>query len=443
VQASGRPGRGVRSQVGRAILAVAALAVLLFAVPLAVAANRLFRADALAELQREAGRAAALVSTEIDEGTAAPRLPPPLRAGVRLGLYRADGRRVAGVGPPTTALARQVAADGGEHDEVGGGELAAAVPLRDDRQDFAVRAAASSGPVLLRTWTAVGGMAVLALAVLAPAALLGRRRAIRIAAPLEELTVAARRLGDGDFTVRPPPSGVREADEAGRSLASTARRLGELVERERSFSADASHQIRTPLTAVRLGLEATRLDPALDPRAAIDTALDRLDRVGATVEELLARARNLPVPVGRTDVAAVLRQAWSERWSELAAARGRSVLLDLPDRLPPALASPAVLHQVLDVLVTNGLEHGAGTVLIAATIRDLDGGLIVSVSDEGPGFGPVDEKAAFARGQRSGAGNGIGLSLARSLAESTGARLVLLDAGPRPVLGLVLPRSPD
>ena len=133
----------------------------------------------------------------------------------------------------------------------------------------------------------------------------------------------------------------------------------------------------------------------------------------------------------------MLERARAEAWSALAGAAGRTLVLDVPADPPTAAATEAVLRQVLDVLVSNAVEHGAGTVRVAA--REASGGLAVEVSDEGPGFGPA-LRTAFDRGNPHARGTGIGLSLARSLAESVGGRLVVSSPRPGPTVTLLLTR---
>ncbi|HEX6756562.1 MAG TPA: HAMP domain-containing sensor histidine kinase, partial [Mycobacteriales bacterium] len=178
------------------------------------------------------------------------------------------------------------------------------------------------------------------------------------------------------------------------------------------------------------------LDPAADRDAAIREALERADRVEATVGELLARARDPVAPVEPADLAAVVEAARTGRWAELARARGREVRMDAEPGLPDAAATPAVLHQVLDVLVTNALEHGGGTVTV--TVREAGDGLAVDVADEGPGFDPATLPSAFRRGNPYARGTGIGLGLARELTESIGGRLTIARPGPSPVVTLLL-----
>jgi uncharacterized protein (TIGR03382 family) len=327
-----------------------------------------------------------------------------------------------------------VAADGAEHDELVGGELAVAVPVETGRQDLIVRAAVSYDSVLARTWATIGGMALLAVAVAALAALVARRRAARIAAPLEELTRAADALGAGDFTVRASGSGIYEAELAGRALERTARRLGALLDRERALTSDISHQIRTPLTALRLGLERAALNPDADPTPAIRTALDRIDRVEATVNELLSRARDALAPVEPIDITALVQRALDQRWQELAG--DRDVRIQPEPGLPAAAATGAVLHQVLDVLVGNALEHGAGAVTVS--IRATAGAVAIEVADQGPGFDQDALATAFQRGNPRARGHGIGLALARDLTESIGGRLVVSQPGPGPVVTVLL-----
>lgn len=419
---------------------VTTLAVVLFAVPLALAASQLYRDEAVGRLSAEASRAAGILSGDALRPGADPdhplELPAPRRSQTQLAVYDPNGRRLSGIGPDRSELAVTVAANRDEEQDHAGGQLAVAVPVRMADQDVVVRAASSYGRVQQRTWITVGLMTGLALVVLRVAAVLARRRAARIAAPLEQLTRAAHALGEGNFTIIVPTAGVYEAAEAGRALNATAGRLGELLRQARGAGQDASHQLRTPLTALRLGLERALLDPTADRDLAIGQALQRAGQVEATVEQLLTRARDPLAPVEPTDLAGVLESARTGRWGELARADGRTVVLDIEPDLPAARATPAVLHQVLDVLVTNALAHGSGTVTVQ--VRAAGDGLAVDVCDEGEGFDPATLPSAFGRGNPHARGTGIGLGLARELAESIGGRLVIVDPGPYPVLRLLL-----
>jgi signal transduction histidine kinase len=148
-------------------------------------------------------------------------------------------------------------------------------------------------------------MALLGAAIVGVAVQLARRQARKVSRPLEQLTTAARSLGDGDFTVRTARSGIEEADTLGEVLAATARRLGDLLQRERTFSADAARQLRTPLTALLLGLESALARPDADLRQALGGAVRRAEQLRQTVDDLLVLAGHAQHRRGavRTDVA--------------------------------------------------------------------------------------------------------------------------------------------
>src|SRR5205807_7988675 len=117
-------------------------------------------------------------------------------------------------------------------------------------------------------------------------------QAVRLAAPLERLTRVARALGDGDFTVRAERSGVREADTASQALEDTAAQLGTLLDRERAFSSDVSHQLRTPLTALLVGLESALARPHADLRPVQRDALSRGAHLRTILDDLFSLVRH-------------------------------------------------------------------------------------------------------------------------------------------------------
>jgi signal transduction histidine kinase len=268
----------------------------------------------------------------------------------------------------------------------------------------------------------------------AAAWLVGRRQARRLARPLEDLVVAARRLGEGDFSVRTRQGGIPEIDSVGNALNHTAGRLDDLLARERSLSADVTHQLRTPLACLRLRLEAALEPPDQDLRSAIIASLADADRLELTIDELLALAHDKRATgAGPLDLRALLGEM-SPEWRERLALEGRGLDLNIDSGAPDPRASAAAVRQVLAVLLDNATTHGKGTV--AVTVREATNAVAIDVSDEGPG---VHEPESVLFGGRADQrnGHGIGLALARRLAEGEGGRLELAWRTP-PVFTLLL-----
>ncbi len=230
-------------------------------------------------------------------------------------------------------------------------------------------------------------------------------------------------------------SEIREADAAGAALQDTAARLGHLLERERAFSADASHQLRTPLTGLLLGVESALERPGADLRAALNDALTRGRLLQGTVDDLLSLGRDTASSPGSLDVAVEV-QAAGRQWEPAFRAAGRTLAVSTPASLPTAAASAPAVRQILGVLLANALHHGAGTV--GLTAGDLGDAVAVEVTDDGEGL-TGDPEAAFTRRSPGAGDHGIGLALARSLAEADGGRLVVFRANPRPRFALLLP----
>jgi signal transduction histidine kinase len=429
----------VRRRLIVAIVAVAAATLALFAPPLALVLRNGYRDEELLRLQRDTVAAA----RQIDLGTTAGD-PVELPAGPdRLAVYDAGGRRVAGRPGAGPARADRLVADATRlrrpTTRIRPGALVAAVPLlTGERVSGAIRARRSDAVVVRRAhraWLALAAAAavVLALAVLA-AVLLGRR----LARPLERVAVAARRLGDGDFSVRAPRGAIREVDAVADALDLTSARLEGLIARERAFSSDASHQLRTPLAALRLELEALQLTAAHP--AELQRALTEVDRLQQTIETLLAVARDHARPDTTCDLVTLLTET-EQRWRGPFAASARRLTLSVPGTSVPVRASGRVIREILDVLLDNAEHHGRGPVAIA--LRTIDERWAeIAISDQGPGF-RTDEQTAFARRSTSADGHGIGLALARSLAHAEGGRLTIADSGPEPRIALILPRSSE
>ena len=402
---------------------------LLFALPLAVVLQRSYRDEELLRLQRDTD--AATRGIDLSRG-GQDRLELPRFTG-EIGVYSLQGSRIAGTGPrvadQTTrrALRNREPIGTAPH-----GQLVVAVPLLSgERVTGAVRAQRSQADVTRRAHTAWLALAGLGAGVVALAALAALALGRRLARPLETMAAAARRVGEGDFAARVAPTRIKEIDDVGAALNSSSRRIGELVDRERTFSADASHQLRTPLAALRLELEIAATG-SRDGQPELTAALAQVDRLQGTIETLLAVARGSPTGEQKTDLKRAVRDL-EARWHGPLAEDGRPLyaVVDLEEAV--AAISPAVLAEIIDVLLQNAQLHGSGAVNVA--VHRVGDAFALEVSDQGPGFdGDVED--AFRRG--SGDDHGIGLALARSLAHSEGASLQITRRGPNPTVSLLV-----
>ena len=295
-------------------------------------------------------------------------------------------------------------------------------------------------PVLFVVRDAEGGelpghvlsrLAVIALAAIGAAALLAWVQARQLARPLERLARSASRVGNGDFSAAAPqPSGIDEIDAIARSLRLSANRVDRMLESERSFTADATHQLRTGLTGIAMRLELLERCNDTDVAAEAAAALAQTHELNTTLDELLTVARTGSTKE-RTELdltALVDHQVadWQQRFAE----KRRQVVVTT-GVTQQAMATPGLVGQVLNVLLENSLRHGRGTVAIL--VQDSS----VTIEDEGPGI-PADRVATlFDRPRDHQAAHGRGLALARRLAESDGGRLELVQHHP-PIFRLTL-----
>ena len=444
-----------------ALLAVA-LALTLLGAPLAVVAKRLLLADERGELVTEAVKHAVTVPRNLHDGGQVTLTDT--NPNMHVAVYDGDGRTIAGLGPDDPDPIVALALKGAPADGFAGNDLVAAVPvMRGEDVVAVVRASSPRGVLLHRELEAYALMTGVALFASIGAMLLALRLARRLSTPIESLREAAEELGDGNFAVRAPSSGIRELDGVAASLNLTAQRLGQLIDRERAFSANASHQLRTPLTALRLGLDSAAHGDGRDLPTAAGDALAIVDDLETTVEDLLAVARGRTGEVSTLDLDGLMA-GLAHRWEGLLNAEGRGLTIRQDDP-PPGAARAATVRQVLDVLIDNAYRHGGGTVRVIA--REATGALAIDVTDEGrPGVASAAVDAEFVRiatgtreritqptevitrwtGHRARAGSrrggtGIGLGLARSLLAADGGRLLLTSAPGRTCATVLLPEA--
>lgn len=264
----------------------------------------------------------------------------------------------------------------------------------------------------------------------------------RLSAPFVRLAGHAELLGVAEAGPA-PRTGVPEADELAGALDRSQARIAELVRREREFSSNASHQLRTPLAALRLRIEDVATWPEATPtvREELDAALHEVDRLADTVTDLLDLARSSGIGGWRRiDVAQTLDGA-ARRWEPRFDQVDRQIAVSTPADAILVSTSERAIDHVLDVLLENALAHGAGAVQLRA--REVGDHVVVRVEDEGRFDRSLGERA-FQRRARSASstGSGIGLDLAQSIASSAGARLVLADQDPT-AFELTVPRSAE
>ncbi|MDQ6687593.1 MAG: sensor histidine kinase [Actinomycetota bacterium] len=384
------------------------LAVTVLGIPAAIATARIVTSDQRAALQRAALRAAVEVSPTYLAGD-----PVELRAhapGVSIAVYDVHGVRFSGTGPATLDHFAQDSLRGSTVSTTAHGKFVETVPVSTGERVIAVVRAASpqSGVRLqiLAWWLVlVAGGAVAALCAVALAA----RQSRRLAAPLTELSAAATALGGGDFTTQVKASGVPEMDEVASALQRTSARLAELVERERSFNAHASHQLRTPLTRLQLELEAGQSGDEIALRRATSAAMGVADQLSQTIDDVLHTTR--AASTGETFALDELLDECVRRWQPVLAANSRPLRLQLGPSLH-VRAGRAAGRQILHVLLDNASRHGSGVVTVRS--RESHGAAAIDVSDEGS-VAPI----------RLSGHDGLGLGMAAALALAQDGRLLV------------------
>ncbi|MFB7467648.1 ATP-binding protein [Streptomyces sp. NPDC056224] len=409
----------MRRRLINSTLAVVLVVIAVFGVSLVIVETRTITSSAQDRIESEALRLVGIVEANVLEKK--PVDPQALADQLDMGHHA----RITIPGQPAVEVADRI--DGDVIRGTARGEQGEIVVVEESRSTVTKEVG--------RTLAVVGAVALLAVVA---AVLLAVRQANRLASPLTDLAETAERLGSGDPRPRHKRYGVPELDRVADVLDSSAERIGRMLTAERRLAADASHQLRTPLTALSMRLEEITVTEDLDTvREEASIALTQVERLTDVVERLLTNSRDprtgSAVPF---DLDEVVKQQ-VEEWRPAYRSAGRAIVRSGKQGVR-AVGTPGAVSQVLATLVENALMHGGGTV--ALRTRVVGNQAVLEVTDEGPGVPPDLGNRIFERAISGRNSTGIGLAVARDLAEADGGRLELLQAQP-PVFALFLSRT--
>lgn len=276
------------------------------------------------------------------------------------------------------------------------------------------------------------GLAVIAVVVLAAMTGVGWTIARSVTKPIRALQDSARRFADGDLRAEPLNGDASpEVAELGVAMNTMASRLDALLTAQRSFVSDASHQLRTPLTGLRLRLE--NLETQVDDKAhtaEIAAANEEIERLTALVNDLLRLARaERHLAAESVDVVPIITHR-VDTWAAAADERGITLELHPPPSPLLVTAVPGAVEQLLDNALDNAVRVAPRGTSIEIRLERREATTDLVVADHGPGLSEEDKRRAverFWRGEGETSGSGLGLAIARSLAEASGGSLELTD----------------
>lgn len=304
----------------------------------------------------------------------------------------------------------------------------AAPVVKGQRVVAAVRLSLPEDQVVAAVRRTQGWLAVFVVAVVVAAAGIAWLLARSIAAPLEDVADVARVLPE-DLALRAQDDrGPREVREVASALNSTASRLGDMIDRAERVAADASHHLRTPLTGVRLRLEAieeTSTDPAIVAEAAAATA--EVDRLTRRIDQVLALAKSDAAALAPEDIDVTAVVADRVAASELLATdRGLAIGADIEADVRVRAVMGSV-SRAADEIIGNALSYARSRIDVSVHREQAFG--VLRVEDDGPGIPSAERSRVlqrFIRGSSAApGGSGLGLALVAESATATGGAVAV------------------
>jgi signal transduction histidine kinase len=397
------------------VAATTSLVLVAFLIPLAVLIRSATFEQAVSAAIRDAGALVSVVATADRDTVALAAEQSKAVTGHPFTVYYPDGTTVGDLvdASPAVELGLQGRSLTAEAD--GGVEIVVAVELVEGGtgaiRTFVTDAELSDG--VLGSWLVLGA---LGLGLVAVGVAVADRLASSLIRPISQAADVSHRLAGGQLDARAEVHGPPEAQAVAVGLNHLASRITTMLKQERESLADLSHRLRTPLMALRLEAEALPADHSW-------RILDGVDQLERSVTQVIddARARGMAADRGEScDAVAVVRER-VEFWSVLAEDTGRQFHTSLVAGPVAARCSDAELAAALDALLGNVFAHTRdGTPFAVSLDHRPGGGVRIVVSDGGPGFS-VDNPVE--RGRSGGTSTGLGLDIARRVAESAGGSL--------------------
>jgi signal transduction histidine kinase len=399
----------VRRQLTGLVAASMSLVLIAFLVPTLLLVQRDVEHHGLLEAMQRAQTVAASTAT-----LTAGSLPTEPQDGLAISVFLPDGRILGVPAERTPSVSMAAGCNGATNQTVEGLEIL--VPVTGSQ----------GCPTVVRVLATVdalhAGLTPLLLMVLSLSValfLIGILLAARLGRGLlrsvDDLAGTADRLATGDLSARASTDGPTEIRKTAVELNRLAIRVDDLVAAERRRSADLTHRLRTPLTALRLDVDA------LKDRAATHRLVEDVDAVTAAVNEVIRASSQLVSDKGavRADLAKIARQR-TEFWSALAEDTTRKITVQIQPKPLPVRVGPAALEALMDALLANVFAHTQSGVDLAVTAHAVVDGAVLVVEDAGRGFAHV---GMVERGRSGGASTGLGLDIVRRTAEESGGAL--------------------
>lgn len=379
-----------------------------------------------------------LAEERLDEGSGMVSLDRTVHqlgvAGDLVSVRSRAGRRIAGTAQRPSATAAQLnraTVTRATSTYAADGRLVVVTPVVSDSGKGILGTAVLARPTaavsqrIAVLWSVI---AAVAAAGLVAAALVAVGLARWVSRPLTRLEAAAQSLGDGELSTRSPAGqGPGEIRRLAANFNLMAARLEALVRGHQATMADVSHQLRTPLAALRLRLDVLAQDTDAATAAELAGAQDEIARLSRLVNGMLAvaRAENVATPQVSLPVDEVIT-ARAAAWRPAAEEHGvslQTVVEPLAARM-----SEGHLEQILDNLIANALDVLSAGGVIRISAEAAGDRVRIVVADNGPGMSAQQQQVAFRRFATSnGGGTGLGLAIVDRLTAASGGSAVLSD----------------